>query len=76
VILAKTRDASAARAFASRVRASGRSAGVLDSDNYSSLQGGYSVVFSGRYTTRTAAIAQAETLRRTYDGAYAQRIAE
>lgn len=74
VILASTTSQSDATAFRDRVRATGRPAGLIESSLYSTLRPGFWVVFSGVYTSRTQAITQAETLRSTYAGAYAQRI--
>jgi cell division septation protein DedD len=76
VILASTTSQSDATAFRSRVQATGRSAGLIQSSLYATLEPEYWVVFSGVYTSRTQAISQAATLRRTYAGAYAQRIEE
>ena len=36
-------------------RASGETVGILQSDNYASLNGGYYVVFTGDYSTKTDA---------------------
>ena len=58
------------------MRATGRSAGLIESSLYATLEPDYWVVFSGVYTSRTQAINQAAMLRRTYAGAYAQRIEE
>jgi len=75
VILSSVRDRAAADRFKGRVQATGRTAGVLVSDNYSSLRPGYYAVFSGSYSTASAAKSAAVTLRRSYPGAYAQRVA-
>jgi len=76
VILASTTSQSDATAFRNRVQATGRSAGLIESSLYATLEPEYWVVFSGVYASRTQAISQAATLRRTYAGAYAQRIEE
>jgi hypothetical protein len=76
VILASTTSQSDAAAFRDQVQASGRSAGLIDSSLYATLEPGYWVVYSGVYTSRTQAINQAEALRATYPGAYAARIEE
>jgi hypothetical protein len=76
VIVASTSSQSDATAFRDRVRNSGRSAGLIDSSQYSTLKPGLWVVYIGVYTSRTQAISQAESLRKTYTGAYAQHIVE
>jgi cell division septation protein DedD len=76
VILASTSSQRDATAFRDKVKASGRSAGLIDSSLYSSLQPDLWVVYSGQYSNRTQAINQAAALRGTYPGAYAQRIEE
>jgi septal ring-binding cell division protein DamX len=56
VVLASERSRSAARAKARRFAASGTSGvGILDSDEFSSLTGGYWVVYAGRHPNRAAA---------------------
>ncbi len=75
VILSSVRDRAEADSFKSRVQATGRSAGVLVSDNYGSLRPGYYAVFSGTYSTAAAARQAAAGLRASYRGAYAQRVA-
>ena len=48
--------------------------GILNSDNYSSLSGGYYVVFSGVYDTNGEAEGNVATARDTFPGAYAREI--
>jgi hypothetical protein len=76
VILASTKSQSDATAFRNRVRGTGRSAGLIESSLYATLEPDYWVVYSGVYTSRAQAISQAATLRRTYAGAYATRVKE
>lgn len=76
VIVASTSSQSDATAFRDRVRNSGRAAGLIESSQYSTLEPSLWVVYIGVYTSRTQAIGQAATLRRTYTGAYAQHIVE
>ncbi len=76
VILASTTSESDAAAFRDRVRATGRSAGLIESSLYATLEPDYWVVYSGVYSSRTEAINQAAILRKTYAGAYAARIEE
>jgi cell division septation protein DedD len=74
VILASTTSPDDAVAFRDRVQATGRSAGLIESSLYATLEPDFWVVYSGVYTTREQALSQAEALRRTYPGAYAARI--
>jgi hypothetical protein len=76
VIIASTSSQSDATAFRNRVNSSGRSAGLIDSSQYSTLRPNLWVVFIGVYSSRTQAISQAASLRSTYPGAYAQHIVE
>jgi hypothetical protein len=48
--------------------------GILNSDNYSSLTGGYYVVFSGVYDTNGEAENNVSTAKATFPGAYAREI--
>lgn len=76
VILASTTSRSDAAAFRNRVRGTGRSAGLIESSLYATLEPDYWVVYSGVYASRAQAVNQAATLRKAYAGAYAQRIEE
>lgn len=75
VILSSTTRRADADRFAEQVSATGRDAGVLVSDNHSSLRPGYYAVFTGRYSTQSAAQSSARALQGTYPGAYSRRIA-
>ena len=68
VVVASTRSRSEAE---KKARAAGSDAGVLRSDDYSSLRKGYWVVFAGQYPSRSAAETAAES--RSGD-AYARRV--
>jgi hypothetical protein len=50
-------------------------AGLLSSDDYTSLRGGYSVLFSGVYSTSASAWRAAIAARPRWPGAYARRVA-
>lgn len=63
-----------ALAVEGRLAQTGRNAGVLRSDDYSSLKDGYFVVFSGTYGTRDQAAMQARALQGTFPTAYARAI--
>jgi septal ring-binding cell division protein DamX len=73
VLFSSTRRAEAdgkAKEFADQ----GKAVGVLDSDEYASLRGGYWVVFSGQYDGQEEAQSAAEGFGSTAPGAYARRI--
>jgi hypothetical protein len=59
-----------ARSFADQ----GTSVGVLDSDDYASLRGGYWVVFSGQYDTQQQAQDAATGLQSKAPDAYARKV--
>jgi len=71
VLLSTTRKADADRRARSLAR-EGKSVGVLDSDDFSSLRGGYWVVFSGQYEDAEKAAAAAKTL--AAGGSYVRRV--
>ena len=73
-ILSSVGSESDARAAKSRVAAGGDPAGVLFSSDFPDLRSGYWVLFSGSYSDRASAIAQATKLRSDFPGAYARRI--
>ena len=73
-ILSSVRSESDARAAKSRLASSGEPAGVLFSSDYPGLRPGYWVVFSGSYSSESAAEAQASALSGRFPGAYARRI--
>lgn len=53
----------------------GFEAGILYSSNFSSLNPGYWVVYTGEFPSRSAALAQAERVRRAgYEDAYARQV--
>jgi hypothetical protein len=52
----------------------GLTVGILNSDEYSSLNGGYYVVFTGDFATKSDAEAELDTVRDTYSDAYIKQI--
>ena len=73
VLFSSTRRAEAddkAKEFADQ----GKPVGVLDSDDYTTLRGGYWVVFSGQYETQEDAQEAAEGFGATAPGAYARQV--
>lgn len=73
VVLLSSRDRARADARAQELVDAGTEAGVLDSDDFSSLRGGYHVVFSGRYGSSSSAEAALAALPDA-DGAYVRRV--
>jgi predicted nucleic acid-binding Zn ribbon protein len=67
-----TREAAEERA--DEIEASGTSVGILESDEFSTLNAGYWVVYSGQYDTREAAQSSAESLSAAADDAYARYV--
>lgn len=74
VILLSGKSKSAADKKAKEYAAQGRSVGVLNSSDYSSLRPGYWVVFSGQYDTKQQAVSAAQGLRSTAPQAYARQV--
>jgi hypothetical protein len=73
-ILSSVRSEQDARAAKRELIDQGEQAGVLVSDDFADLRPGYWVLFSGVYSSRDAAIAQAARLRPQFPGAYARRL--
>ncbi|MEW6583776.1 MAG: SPOR domain-containing protein, partial [Actinomycetota bacterium] len=73
-ILSSVGDLGEAQGTAERVRATGEAAGILFSSDHAGLRPGYYVVFSGVFTTRDAAEAQARKLAADFPGAYVRRV--
>jgi cytoskeletal protein RodZ len=73
--VAKSAGLSTARSDARKAIGAGlKDVGILNSDNYSSLKGGYYVVFSGVYDTNGEAESNLSTAKATFSGAYAREI--
>jgi zinc ribbon protein/sporulation related protein len=73
VVLVTSSDRAAALNVAKEARASGLEAGLIPSDPYN-LGTGLWIVYSGRFTTRAGAQAQAGQLADRYPGAYPQLV--
>jgi septal ring-binding cell division protein DamX len=74
VILESATSQSAADAKANELSTSGTSVGVLHSDDFSSLNPGYWVVFSGQYDSESAAQSAADGLKSKVPEAYARHV--
>ncbi len=74
VILKSTKKLADAESFAGDVEAAGDTVGILKSSEFSSLNGGYWVVFSGEYTSESEAEDALEALKSDYPDAYVRSI--
>ncbi len=74
VVLFSADTRSEAESKARGYKSGGTDVGILDSDDYSSLRGGYFVVFSGQYASLKAAQTAAEGLQSAQPGAYARQV--
>jgi type IV secretory pathway VirB10-like protein len=70
VILESSPSRSGAQRVAQRLADGGTDVGVLNSSDFSSLNGGYWVVFSGQFDSEDEAAEKADDLRSTAPGAY------
>jgi cell division septation protein DedD len=73
--VSSVRNLADAQALRTRLRNAGQEAGVLDSDDFTELEPGYYVVFSGTFDSRAEAIAHAASLRSEHPGVFARRLA-
>jgi hypothetical protein len=74
-VVASTRTRAEADAVAARLASQGFAAAVLQSSDYSSLNPGYWVAYSGQFSDRSAADEQARRLREIgYPGVYAREV--
>ena len=62
------------RTFAQEAQDAGHTVGILNSDDYSSLNSGYWVVFSGTYATEDEAESALDGLKSDYSDAYIRQI--
>jgi septal ring-binding cell division protein DamX len=74
VVLESATSKSAADAKANELSSGGTSVGVLHSDDFSSLNSGYWVVFSGQYDSKSAAQSALEGLKSQVSQAYVRHV--
>jgi septal ring-binding cell division protein DamX len=74
VVLLAAGDRASARKFATNARRGGAEVGVLRSDDFSSLEKGFWLVFSGVYRSQGQAQRASARLGRRFSGAYAQYV--
>jgi sporulation related protein len=72
VVLLSSSDRASAAGFARTAKQGGTRIGALRSSDYSSLQKGFWLVFSGVYRTRPQAERAAQSLSRGFPGAFSQ----
>ena len=72
VVLKSASSRSEAEKRAGELQAQGKSVGILNSSDYSSLRAGYHVVFSGQYDDQKSAQAAADGFKSTVPEAYAR----
>lgn len=73
-VLSSVRSEGDARAAKARLSGAGEDAGVLFSSDYPPLRPGYWVVYSGSFSSESAAESHARSLSGQFPGAYARRI--
>jgi ribulose bisphosphate carboxylase small subunit len=61
---------------ASSAQAAGETVGILKSDDFSSLNAGYWVVFTGHYASKSEAQSQLDAVRAQHADAYVRRVAQ
>ena len=74
VIIESSSSQSSAESVAQEAQDAGQTVGILNSDDYSSLNSGYWVVFSGKYATEDEAEAALDGLKSDYSDAYVRQI--
>ena len=74
MILKSSSSQSSAESFAQEAQDAGQTVGILNSDDYSSLNSGYWVVFSGTYATEDEAESALDGLKSDYSDAYIRQI--
>jgi hypothetical protein len=74
VILESATSKSAADQKAQELQSGGTTVGVLHSDDFSSLNSGYWVVFSGQYDSKSAADSALSGLKATVPEAYVRHV--
>jgi septal ring-binding cell division protein DamX len=74
IIIESSKTRSGAEKVAQDAQDSGETVGILNSDDYSSLNGGYYVVFTGTYATKKAAEDALGSVRDNHPDAYVRQI--
>jgi septal ring-binding cell division protein DamX len=74
IIIESASSQSGAEKVAQEAQDGGLTVGILKSDDYSSLNGGYWVVFTGDYSSKSDAVADLDGVRADYHDAYVKQI--
>jgi hypothetical protein len=74
IIIESASTQAKAESVAQSAQSAGETVGILKSDDYSSLNAGYWVVFSGQYTTKKEAEGSLDSVRSKYHDAYVREI--
>jgi hypothetical protein len=74
VIIESATKQSKADGVATAAQGKGHTVGVLHSDDYSSLNPGYYVVFTEKYSSQSAAQAGLKSIKSDYPDAYLRRV--
>ena len=75
MIIESAQSQSAAETVAEQAQSDGQTdVGILNSDDYSSLNGGYYVVFVGSYTSESEAEAALDGIKSDFSDAYVRQI--
>ncbi|MDA0168709.1 SPOR domain-containing protein [Solirubrobacter taibaiensis] len=74
IIIESADSISDAEKVAQKAQDGGLTVGILNSDDYSSLNGGYQVVFTGTYATEADAEADLDSVRNDFSDAYVKQI--
>jgi hypothetical protein len=74
VIIESSTSQSGAKKVAQQAQDAGESVGILKSDEFSSLNAGYWVVFSGEYSTKSEAQDALKGIKSSYSDAYVRKI--
>jgi outer membrane biosynthesis protein TonB len=74
IIIESNSSQSGAEKVAQQAQGKGLTVGVLNSDDYSSLNGGYWVVFTGDYSSKSEAEDSLDSVRDNYKDAYVRQI--
>ncbi len=74
IIIESADSLAGAEKVAQQAQDAGLTVGILNSDDYSSLNGGYQVVFTGAYATKSDAEADLDSVRDDFSDAYVRQI--
>jgi hypothetical protein len=76
IIIESATTQTKAESVASSAQAAGETVGILKSDDYSSLNAGYWVVFTGHYASKSEAQSNLATVRAKHPDAYVRHVVQ